>query len=217
MKNIILSIWLCASLSLAANAQTQSGNFFLGGNINWDNSENETNDVNSSALGLRTNEQNTLNAQTTIGTFVRDNLVLGLLVNYDNRKEESYYSENNSYSLYKTKGISVGPFVRKFFPLSEKFSFYTQGNVGYGRSSNRQTSGSINQRNSSRSENNSFVAALKPGLVYFATNKFGLDLSVQGLQYAAGKEKDSDNSFSRFDAGFNLPNLTIGLNLYLGR
>lgn len=217
MKNIII-IWLLTSLSLAATAQTQSGNRFIGGNINWNNTETEANHVNnSSAVGLRTNEQNTFNAQTTIGTFIKDNLVLGLFANYENSKNENSFPAERSYSVDKTKSISVGPFVRKFFPLNEKFSFYTQGNVGYGRSSNRQTFGNINQPVNMRSEYNSFVAALKPGLVYFATSKFGVDLSILGLQYAVGKEKDNDQSFSRFDAGFNLPNLTIGLNLYLGR
>ena len=218
MKNIIITIWLLVSLSIAATAQTQTGNLFIGGNINWNNNEFEVNDVNNaSALGLRIDKQNTFNFQTTFGTFVKDNLVLGMFLNYENIDSESSNSAERSSLINKTKAISVGPFVRKFFPLNEKFSFYTQGSVGYSRSSNRQTYESNNQGYNSHLKYNKFVAALKPGLVYFATNKFGVDLSVQGLQYIVGKEKDTDQSFSRFDAGFNLPNLTIGLNLYLGR
>ena len=49
MKNIIITIWLLVSLSIAATAQTQTGNLFIGGNINWNNNEFEVNDVNNAS------------------------------------------------------------------------------------------------------------------------------------------------------------------------
>jgi len=218
MKKIIGILCFVWGMHSVAMAQTQAGSIFMSTSLSWNNTENTFPQTNSSGtLGSREEKNSNFSIQPMIGTFVSDNLALGIFANYEQTRNEVIYPEISYSYSNKMKAFTVGPFIRKFFPLNEKFALYGQGNIGYNHRSTRyepEVTGSIF---STTSKSNGLMAALKPGIVFFASNKIGVDLSVQGLQYSIGKVKNSSESFSDLEAGFNLPNLNIGLNLYLGR
>jgi len=202
----------------AAMAQTQAGNFFMGADIGWLNDENtyiETN--NFGEEGYRIFKRNELRMQPMIGTFITNNVALGIYLDYQYGKVNDTYSFERNNIKTRNNRFSVGPFVRKFFPLNERFALYGHGNIGYGHSSIRTVQENQNQSVTSHEKYNSFIATLKPGIVFFASKKIGVDLSVRGLQYSFSKLKDSSESNNSLNAGFDLPNLNLGLNVYLNR
>jgi len=218
MKKILGILCFVLSMGSGATAQTQAGRIFMGTSLGWNNTENTYNVTNGSGtLSSREEKNSNFFIQPLIGAFVSDNLVLGIFVNYENNSNESIYSDISNNSNNEMNAYTVGPFVRKFFPLNEKFALYGQGNIGFNHRSTRYEPEFVGTTFGRTSKSNSLMAGLKPGIVFFATSKIGVDLSVQGLQYSIGKVKNTSESFSNLEAGFNLPNLNIGLNLYLGK
>jgi len=218
MKNIICSLCFVFSLGSVASAQTQKGTIFINGNVGWNNTKNNFNGFNNAGeLYNHTEKINNITVQPMIGTFVSDNLALGLLINYSffrNKNEDLINNYNSNKS--KTNSINIGPFIRKFFPLNANFTLYAQGNIGLGLSSTKSTFEFVSPT-SQNYKSNSFLAGLQPGILFFATNKIGIDLFVSGFKYSRGKVKGSETSSSSWDADFDLPNLNLGLNLYLSR
>ena len=218
MKKILFSLYLVLGMGSMAMAQTQAGNIIIGANLGWNNNENtfaETN--NTGALGFRTEKGSSFNIEPIIGTFITDNLALGMLINYSNSRGNNTSSTLNNNYIAKTNSYEIGPFIRKFFPLNERFVLYGHGHIGYGHSSIRTEQEFSGLTSNQHEKYNSFMAAIKPGIVFFASKKIGVDLSVQGLQYSIGKEKNLSRTISSLVADFNLPNLNLGLNLYLSR
>jgi len=218
MKKILCNLYLVLGMSSMALAQTQSGDIFIGANLGWNNNEYTSNYTNNAGIvGLRTNESSNFSIQPMIGTFLSDNIALGIFVNYDNNRNKSTLPVDNYNENSKNHFLTVGPFIRKFFPLNEKFAFYGQGNIGYRRSSYNTDQESSGMTYNYHNKYNGIMAAIKPGIVFFATKNMGIDVSVRGLQYSFSKLKNSSQSTSSLEAGFDLPNLNIGLNLYLSR
>jgi len=218
MKKILCSLCFVWGMGSMAMAQTQAGNIFMGTSLGWNNTEYTSSVTNSSGtIGSQEQKNSNISIQPMIGTFVSNNLALGLFASYEQARNESIYPDVSNNSSNKMNAYTVGPFIRKFFPLNEKFALYGQGNLGYSHSSTRFEPEIVGSVFSINSKYNSFSAALRPGIVFFATSKIGVDLSVQGLQYSIGKEKNSSRSISNFNADFYFPNLNIGVNIYLNR
>jgi len=218
MKKIIFFLYFIWGLGSVTMAQTQAGNIFMNTSLGWNNDESTSNGTNSAGVVTSNSQKSSsFNIQPMVGIFITDNLALGIFTNYSYSENTSIYSDvSNNYSS-KNNSITIGPFIRKFFPLNERFAIYGQGNIGFSHSSTRFEPEIVGSVFNTNSKTNNFSAALRPGIVFFATSKIGVDLSVQGLQYSIGKEKNSSRSISNFNAGFNFPNLNIGLNIYLNR
>ena len=218
MKKIIFFLYFILGIGSVTMAQTQAGNIFMNASLGWNNDESTSNGTNSAGVVTSNSQKSSsFNIQPMVGIFVTDNLALGLFASYEQARTESIYPDVSNNSSNKMNAYTVGPFVRKFFPLNEKFAIYGQGNLGYSHSFTRFEPEIVGTVFSTNSKYNSFSAALKPGIVFFATSKIGVDLSVQGLQYSIGKEKNSSRSISNFNADFYFPNLNIGVNIYLNR
>lgn len=218
MKKLICSLGLAFGIGSVAMAQTQSGKIFIGANLGWNNNENIYNYTNNTGqVGLRTNENSSFSIQPMIGAFVANNIALGIFVTYGNNRNKTTFPIGDYNENIKNDFLTVGPFIRKFFPLNDKFAIYGQGNLGYRRSSYNTNQESEGMTYNLHNKYNGIMAALKPGIVFFASKKVGVDLSVHGLQYSYSKLKNSRQSISNLDANFDLPSLNIGLNLYLGQ
>ena len=213
IKNLVLSLCLITGIASVAKAQTQAGNILAGGVAGWNKSENQNDNT-----SISDDKRNEFNVQPMAGVFLKDKLAMGLLVNYFHIQSEINYALSDPHENYtfKSSAIAVGPFIRQYFTLNDKFAFYGQAMVGYSfskseykHSSNTQANGQLKQ--------GGLIAAVKPGIAFFVTQKIGIDLSVQGLQYNLWKSKSYAGSSSNFSAGFNLPNLSFGCNYYLTR
>src|SRR5688572_22896928 len=148
-------------------AQPQAGNIIAGGVAGWNKSENQNDNT-----SISEDKRNEFNVQPMAGVFLKDKLAMGLLVNYYHTQSEINYALSDPHENYtfKSYAIAVGPFIRRYFMLSEKFAFYGQGMLGYSfsksaykHSANTQANGQLKQ--------GGLIAAVKPGIAFFATEK----------------------------------------------
>ncbi|AMJ67522.1 hypothetical protein AXW84_20435 [Hymenobacter sp. PAMC 26628] len=130
----------------------------------------------------------------TIGTFVADNLALGVSASI-----RLYSGNANSFG---SNSYAVGPFARYYrFVGGDKFALFGQGSLGYTRT-NETGSNGYNQG----------YLSVTPGLAFFPIPRFGLEASLRGLTYAT-----NFNSTSTLDLGFSLNNFQLGAAYYFGK
>jgi len=111
--------------------------------------------------------------------------------------------------------------------LGDKVAFYGQLASGYQYSKQTTTADNPNLY-SSRSTTQSGFAAFTPGVVFFPTNKLGLEVTVGSISYYRGKQNSrnsapnynnstSHGTTSSFGANFGISQLALGASLYLGK
>lgn len=130
----------------------------------------------------------------TVGTFVADNLALGISASV---RLDGGNADHFGYNSY-----AVGPFARYYrFVGGDKFALFGQGGVGYARTNPTGADG-VNQG----------YVSVTPGLAFFPVPRFGLEASLRGLTYAT-----DFNNASTLDLGFSLSNFQLGAAYYFGK
>lgn len=221
-----------------AHAQTQAGKLLISGQINYAQSESESN---TTSTGLPTTikleaKQSGFNFSPQLGFFVADNLVVGVVggTTTSKRTEDRIESFNGSSGvrykyMYRNTRVSVGPFVRYYTMVIENLGFYGQLSGGYQRQTNKNSNDSIGQNGiqnySYEDRATGGYGTLTPGFVYFPTKKIGLELTLGSLLYSKVKSKqqngqlqsgNSEGSSSEFGANFGLQSLAVGASFHLG-
>lgn len=213
MKNIIFSIVLLFAVT-ASFAQTERGTFMVGGNVG-----NYRYNYHGKSYS---NTMNNFSAGPSAGYFIADNLAVGLNINFYSVKQDwTGITPSYTYTgLDKTHGWGVSPFIRYYKSLSDKFYFFGSLSAGYDWSKGNRTELSpFDQLNYSYKERNP-SAMLSPGLVFFPSSKFGLEVTLGSLRYGAYKRDYDGTDYSgneKEDVRGNAFNFSFGLqNLYLG-
>jgi len=238
MKKLVLSTLLLGATAGMAQAQTEAGKLLMGGNINYshfDSDNDQQSTSSTSPLSYKTtNKSSQFNFNPQLGFFLADHLAVGINFNIGFGKQSGStedYLGTLSPSSYASKGTSknfgLGPFVRYYKMLGDKFALYGQLGSGYQYSEQKSTTDNPNVY-SYRSTAKSGFAALTPGIVFFPTSKIGLEVTVGSLSYYRGKQTSYssapsyNNSTSRgttssFGASFGVSQLALGAYFYLGR
>ena len=140
--------------------------------------------------------------------FTKTNFEIGLGLGYLIYKRNSYnYTEESKYTT-----ITIAPYVKKYFPINEKFAFHLIGEISYSKS---YTDSSL-----SGYENDiqKYGFLVRPGFEYFLTKHIALTANIGYLGYISETSKYDDSINSRSDSfGFNLnaSNILFGLSYYL--
>ena len=124
MKFIKLFFTTILFCSITTNAQITKGNWMVGGNAYFDNSNanNSKGEEIQSSTGIQ--------IQPNIGYFFYDHFASGLIASYGYGKTKG----GNSNS-----GFGVGPFLRYYFLKSDKnLNFLLVANYNYGKNFNTQ-------------------------------------------------------------------------------
>lgn len=219
MKKLAIG-FLLSGAAISSHAQTTAGKILLSGDMAYyANSREDSGSGNSTKQTYRQ-----YGISPTLGYFLRDNLAVGLTGSvgryrneYENTTPGSYNSSNTSYAQ------SVGPFVRYYHMVNEKFGLYGQLAGGYQHGSDRTSDNRPNAATSRSSYNGGF-GSLTPGLVFFPTEKLGLQLTLGNLGYTASKGSQKQDGFTQkststikdFNARFGLQNLAIGASFHVG-
>ena len=223
-KTLFAALFLSAG-ALSAQAQISAGTKLLTGSIGYSQQMRETsnNTPNSQPLELK-NKQ--FNITPGVGYFIADNLALGLQGNALLTSNEGYtysgfpagYNKTES----KTRALSGGVFGRYYKFVGEKVAMYGQLGGGYQNVYySNSVFGALTNSNGNREQG--FYAGLLPGLVFFPTDKIGLELTLRGISYNRLTIKDEEGSqtskqvTSNLNFGFGLSDLNLGISLYLGR
>lgn len=198
-KLLFITIFLFYGIT---NSQ-ETGTWVFGGDVNFSSLENED---------LQTTQVNTLNqfgiTAKTGYIFGKSNIEVGLGLNYTNGKNEN--NSNTNTSKYQSYGIT--PYLKKYFILNDKFSFFLQGEVSF---SNNKTE---YNNNTNTTKGNSFFTGIRPGFVYFVTNNLALNANIGALGFYSNKNKIDGVDMSKsnsFNFNLNSTNLQFGIAYYL--
>jgi hypothetical protein len=139
------------------------------------------------------------------GRFIKDNLVLGVKLNFGTSKNESSFEDFNQTSNTEQKGRSYGAgiFLRKYFPVLEKFGVFIQPEINYNfYSSDNVRYSSFHQGETVREdyedrESRSFSVNTSLGLYYFISPRFSIETSLGTLGLTKSKtNKEETNNYN---------------------
>ena len=164
MKKLLLSLVAVAGLVYGAQAQTEKGNFMLGGNVG----------VNSTKADGAPKADFSFTVLPSVGYFISNNFAIGTGVGYEYNKTVSEKTQDGAFK--------VAPFGRYYVGLSDQFKFFGQLSVPLAFGELKATD--ANGDNSVKLGTTTKIGVeVAPGFAFFPTKKIGIELSVKGLSY----------------------------------
>jgi len=147
----------------------------------------------------------------SFGYAIKNNLIIGLGLRYDN-----YKNENSSGNFkYINESVGINPYLRGYKGIGKQLSLYLQGEVGYGRFWNKNEQS--NQGQNDDSNGNNLYAAIRPGITYFLGKKLAVEASYGSLSYSYQERKFDSGDYTKtnnFRLDLNPSNLLFGLAYY---
>lgn len=221
MKKLLFTgLFLCFCLFTTSYAQDYKGSIFTGGNLNVSGYFNSDDTYES--------ERFSFSITPNVGGFISKNFALGGTLSYRWSQQFSgnVYNDNDNKEFANTIGASVYARYYKFF--GPKFAFIATGDVGYSLAISNEERRSNASTIKLKGERHSIGAIVSPGIVYFITPKFGLEVSFGRLGYmhqisnsyveevGIGNVSRS-NQNSSFHIDLNITSLQIGVMYYFGK
>lgn len=205
-KNLYLVIVFIFA-GLVSKAQITKGSLLLGGNINF----NSQKSAQPQGSGYSPQSSQVI-INPTIGKALKDNLVAGISMTWA-QGQSSEDDGSGGISKIKTDVYGLGIFLREYTPLSSRFLFFVQEELGGSMTiGKQQDTTSYNQYEVSLS--------LDPGIAYMASRKVQLEITFQNLfsvSYLHDKSGPfTSSSFSTGVATPNLQNVSLGFKFLLG-
>ncbi|SDR74624.1 Outer membrane protein beta-barrel domain-containing protein [Polaribacter sp. KT25b] len=192
MKKLILVALLIVSAITVGQEKKEKqnikkGTWVFGGDLNFSSGGNDytdpsISDTDYTGFGI---------TAKTGYVFTKNNLELGLGLGFSTSKNASGDYEN------KTNSYKIAPYVKKYLPVNDIFSFFLQGEVAFSNYNIEE-----NYNNSTDIESNSLFIGVRPGFVYFVTKKLALNANIGALGYNTNTYKtdnvtqSKNNSFS---------------------
>lgn len=194
MKKFYLTLAAVAALTFASQAQTEKGNFVLGGGLGF----------NTESVKDTDDKATSFNILPSVGYFVSENISVGVGLGYAWGKTEDGVDET-------TGGVfAVAPFSR-WYSANGPVRFFGQLSVPMSWGNQK-----VNDEKTGNISN--YGVELAPGVAYFPTSKIGLEFKVRGLYYNSNivdptgdAPKTTVNSFG-LDANSLAP--TVGVQFY---
>lgn len=204
MKKLLLSIALLGGVIFTSQAQTDKGDFILGGNVSF-------NTIKTDAPGA--NSAYDFSIIPNVGYFVGDNIAVGTGIGY----QASRLDEASAFG--KTEAFVIAPFGRYYTPISNNFKFFGQLSVPMAFGNVKAIDENLDT-GSKTGSSTSIGVALSPGLVYFPSNKIGLEFAINGLSYNNYSIEDGDgndireSSYDSFSFGADFFAPSLGVHFY---
>jgi len=200
MKKIFLTSLTLVSILFNGYSQEYfaKGSNIITGRFNIGSSDSEYDSDDGTAIS----ESQTLGFSTNYGRFIKKNLVVGVGFGYSKRNntyERNYSDSTFNHDISKSKTFSSEIFLRKYFPINEKFGAYLNSTIFYRLSDNsRTTIDEISETKETETTSNGFGISGRIGLYYFVLNKFSLSLNIGYVGVSTSSEKskyDNQNNF----------------------
>ena len=173
-----------------------------------------------------------LNGNIKLGYFITDKIVVGIMGGYTQSINDNQYNNiNYQYSSSSTNSSALGGVFLRGYKIfkNNKFGFFGQFISTY--SFGKVSSHSIQLNNSGSTYNSEtrgtsgiFNTSISPGIVYFISNKVGIEAMFGSLGFNSGTTKDfskynqvGSGTTNNFYTNFSLSSLQIGVNFYFGK
>jgi hypothetical protein len=197
MKNVILIAVFC--LPIAALAQIQKGKSVLSGSVNYTLSGND------SEVSAQSNKSYQFTASSSYGYLIGDRWAIGITPSFLKNRQLGYGADLH----YRT--VSIGPFVRRYFPVGEKFFIHVDGGMNAAFSGNWLV---LNGEKSAVTKSTGLNFYVGLGASYFVSGRIALQASLGNISYSSSKTESDDNRPWNFGTNFGLSSLTLGAAWY---
>lgn len=202
MKKVLLSLIAVAGLAFTTQAQTEKGNFLIGGSVEVNTGKNDgaaKSDVNFSVV-------------PSVGYFFDNNFAVGTEIGY------AYAKSYNVLTSAQSSAFVVRPYLRGYKGINDQFKFFGQLSVPMAFGNNKL--GDAEGNNMVKTgKNNNVGVALSPGIAFFPSKKFGIEFSVNGISYNDYSVEDNNGNniggSKNFNIGANFFAPKIGVQFYL--
>jgi hypothetical protein len=205
MKNICLLFILISTYSIPAICQFSKGQLFVNGTISVSGhhapeSPNVSSSSNSDGFWV----------SSSVGRFLNANYAVGVSLNGSTQKMESSQSYPSYTYQSHRHGFGGGIFVRRYFPITEKFMFYVHAGIAYGLDQSYQLNApSVKTRSGS--------ASVFPAFIFFPSKRWGVDGSIGSIGFTHYQYRHNNGKSKSNDFGLSAGNPRIGLSYYFSR
>lgn len=219
MNKRLLLILPLLLLSFSGFAQLQKGNKILGGTLSYSTSTSNSGDI--GVFGDDTKTKSFV-INPTLGFFVSDRTVVGLIFNISSYSREANRSSGGE-SEYNSDQFGFGPFVRRYFPVKEWVAFYGQADLGYSFGEVEQTYSPYNTELGHKFKNKSLNLSTSLGLAFFPTKWMSVDLAINPLSFTHQITQNtqasihSENKLNNFNFNLNTQSFFIGAHFFLNK
>ncbi|OQP58528.1 autotransporter domain-containing protein [Niastella populi] len=216
-QKFLLSLLFVFVLLTTSYAQIKKGSNWLGTNISYSKTKNNSNNQ------LVPREVRATNVMPAWGTAIKDNLVAGIFGSYThtNRERDGYTIE------YSEKSYGGGLFARQYVPVFNRFYIFGEGRVRYLHFKADHSWAYPGVFGTATVKGWETGISFTPGISYGLTNLIQLEAGFASLFDAAYRSaKSGSNSFSNepttksFSAGVSLENasrLFIGVRFLINK
>ena len=196
-----LIVILVIGISYPSFAQIKKGEFLLAGSTSFATISTKTL-AGSNFPDPITNTEKTLVLTPEIGTFIADNIAIGLAVQYNHDEL------TKGFQTYTSSSLIAIPFIRAYFG-KEKLKPFVYGGYGFGKGTNVQTGYGTSFDNI---EKKLSMYEFGGGLAFFVNKNISLEFGV-AYSHVLSKYPNSNN-VNMEDTGKGT-GFTIGINLFL--
>ena len=128
---LIILLFTCKSLAQIVPAH------FTSANLSFDTGKNNNKSDGSTAISNSTNIYTNLRW----ATLLKNNWMVGFSTgfNFNNQTDINEQGNISVTSKSASKSLQIGPFVRKYFSITDKWNLYTQGQITAGFGSSKIT------------------------------------------------------------------------------
>jgi hypothetical protein len=208
MKKIVIMIAMLA-IACYSQAQTEEGNFVIGGQVEFNYTKNDVSRSKSTNMYLL----------PTAGYFISDNLAIGAGIGFQTGryKENTSYNPTNDNPWIKYHGITLNPFVRKYLDISEQLKFFGQFSGMYSRAKSKYDYS--NKDDVHNYTDHIYGGHISPGIVFFPSPKFGIEFALEGITYYHNRRENAEPprtyKIKTFSIGADLFAPRVGLQYYI--
>ena len=223
MKYFLL-LFTVIYFSNETEAQIQKGGILIGGNINFNNQENNLQRIASGVTFEDVQENDLFTLQPQAGIFVSQSLLLGLGLEYEYQYFKDVSSRNDrgivDFFSRKNNLMLLNVFLQNYFSLSDKFFFNPSINIMFG--------GGRGVNNGTNTQREDDLSALRlniaPRLTYFVSENWAVNASFGQIFYNrltatyegdGNFSVDEENTGKSYGLDLSLNSLEFGIQYFL--
>jgi outer membrane immunogenic protein len=199
MKKFIVSLMM--ALPILAFAQVQKGRSFLSGSVGYSSTKPDN------PPAGETKFFNRFAVDAKYGFMIGNTWAIGVAPSFSSQTQKYTNGGKNV-----SNDLTVGPFVRKYFALSDKFFLHLDASYSYEQITGYQESPLLPGGKQDSPKTTSNVAAITPGASYFISDKVALTAMIGKLAYS--KYKNHVNDGSGFDVNFGVTSFNLGATVF---